>query len=329
MPSPVQNQPPLYQTTSPQNPPRRTSQQPARVSVKAPPFWRKNSEIWFQQIESQFELANITAELTKFHRVVPALQPEELSIVGVDLIITPAPVTPYTAIRNRLCAQYADTEDERLRELISGLQLGDKKPSRLLLDMKSKAGTDQRDPAEVTASPAPSQPRSADFSNFNGNVGQRGDISAPDAAGDFVQAESVGSTPPLHVKMTRKAERSPAICKPPSSQLAILLVPPSFRKKKSLKLQTTVFLGAGKLREPSLNPVGDGRAEMFRLYIKDKSTAAQYLIDTGVDVSVSSDTSHGCRETSPSRQTSVVCSKQNTYLNLWLKTLTAGFGFTP
>ncbi|KAG8171067.1 hypothetical protein JTE90_020951 [Oedothorax gibbosus] len=47
------------------------------------------------------------------------------------------------------------------------------------------------------------------------NVGQRGDISAPDAAGDFVQAESVGSTPPLHVKRTRKAERSPAICKPP------------------------------------------------------------------------------------------------------------------
>ncbi|GFT96790.1 retrovirus-related Pol polyprotein from transposon 297 [Nephila pilipes] len=46
----------------------------------------------------------------------------------------------YIALRNRLCLQYADSEEQRLRDLISGMQLGDRKPSRLLLEMRSKAG---------------------------------------------------------------------------------------------------------------------------------------------------------------------------------------------
>ncbi|GFT08038.1 retrovirus-related Pol polyprotein from transposon 297 [Nephila pilipes] len=47
---------------------------------------------------------------------------------------------PFTALRNRLCSQYADSEEQRLCDLISGMQLGDRKPSRLLLEMRSKTG---------------------------------------------------------------------------------------------------------------------------------------------------------------------------------------------
>ncbi|GFT16005.1 uncharacterized protein NPIL_527151 [Nephila pilipes] len=79
----------------------------ARVSIKVPPFCRENPEIWFSQMESQFVLAEITAEITKFHHVVSALQPEELGIVG-DIILNPPAVKPYTALRNRLCSQYAE-----------------------------------------------------------------------------------------------------------------------------------------------------------------------------------------------------------------------------
>ncbi|GFR32453.1 retrovirus-related Pol polyprotein from transposon 297 [Trichonephila clavata] len=112
----------------------------ARISVKVPPFWRANPEIWFSQLESQFVLAGITTEITKFLHVVSALQPEELGIVG-DIILNPPVVKPYTALRTRLCSQYAETEEHRLRGLISGMQLGDRKPSRLLLEMRSKASS--------------------------------------------------------------------------------------------------------------------------------------------------------------------------------------------
>lgn len=40
------------------------------VAVKMPPFWHNYPQIWFALVESQFELFNITKELTKFHHVV-------------------------------------------------------------------------------------------------------------------------------------------------------------------------------------------------------------------------------------------------------------------
>ncbi|GFT53397.1 retrovirus-related Pol polyprotein from transposon 297 [Nephila pilipes] len=107
----------------------------AHVSIKVPPFLRANPEIWFSQMESQFVLAGITAEITKFYHVVFALQPEELGIVG-DIILNPPAVKPCAALRNRLCSQYAESEEQRL---ISGMQLCDRKHSRLLLEMRSKA----------------------------------------------------------------------------------------------------------------------------------------------------------------------------------------------
>ncbi|GFR05709.1 retrovirus-related Pol polyprotein from transposon 297 [Trichonephila clavata] len=110
----------------------------ARVSVKVPPFWRANPEIWFSQMESQFVLAGITAEISKFHHVVSTLQPEELGIVG-DIILNPPEVKPYSALRTRLCSQYAESEEQSSRGLISGMQLDDRKPSRLLLEMRSNA----------------------------------------------------------------------------------------------------------------------------------------------------------------------------------------------
>ncbi|GFT05430.1 uncharacterized protein NPIL_174711 [Nephila pilipes] len=67
-----------------------------------------------------------------------------------DIILNPPAEKPYTALRDRLCSQYDDSEEQRLRDLISGMQLGDRKPSRLLLEMRSKAGN--RMPKELLKS---------------------------------------------------------------------------------------------------------------------------------------------------------------------------------
>ncbi|GBN68032.1 hypothetical protein AVEN_217857-1 [Araneus ventricosus] len=110
----------------------------ARVAVKAPPFWHANPALWIRQMESQFTLAGVTSEITKFHYIVAALQPEELEIVG-DIMLNPPADESYGALRTRLCSQYADSEEQRFRDLIFGMQLGDRKPSRPLLEMRSKA----------------------------------------------------------------------------------------------------------------------------------------------------------------------------------------------
>ncbi|GFU21800.1 retrovirus-related Pol polyprotein from transposon 297 [Nephila pilipes] len=109
------------------------------VSVKVPPFWRANPEILLSQMKKRLILAGITIEITKFHHVISALQSEELGIVG-DIILNPPAEKPYKALRTRLCSQYVDSEKQRLRDLIYRMQLGDRKPSCLLLEMRNKAG---------------------------------------------------------------------------------------------------------------------------------------------------------------------------------------------
>ncbi|GFU31430.1 uncharacterized protein NPIL_147101 [Nephila pilipes] len=57
-----------------------------------------------------------------------------------NIILNPPAEKSDTALRTRLCSQYVNSEEQRLRGLISGMQLGDRKPSRLLLEMRGKAG---------------------------------------------------------------------------------------------------------------------------------------------------------------------------------------------
>jgi hypothetical protein len=44
-----------------------------RVTVRVPPFWSNEPALWFSQLESQLALANVTADITKFHYVVSNL----------------------------------------------------------------------------------------------------------------------------------------------------------------------------------------------------------------------------------------------------------------
>lgn len=37
-----------------------------RVSVRIPPFWAADLELWFVQIENQFSIAGITTDATEF-----------------------------------------------------------------------------------------------------------------------------------------------------------------------------------------------------------------------------------------------------------------------
>lgn len=41
-----------------------------KVSIKPRPFWSDKREIWFIQVEAQFQLSQITSELTKFNHLL-------------------------------------------------------------------------------------------------------------------------------------------------------------------------------------------------------------------------------------------------------------------
>lgn len=107
----------------------------SRVAFRPPPFWEAEPELWFSQIESQFHISGISADLTKFHSVVAVLDSRVLAYVR-DIVQNPPSSDAYVGLKNRILGQFKQTETARLKLLLQDLQLGDRRPSHLLLEMQ-------------------------------------------------------------------------------------------------------------------------------------------------------------------------------------------------
>ncbi|XP_055840381.1 uncharacterized protein LOC129908010 [Episyrphus balteatus] len=108
------------------------------ISIKLPEFWTKMPAIWFIQIESQFSTRNITSEQTKFHYVVQAL-PQDVAASVYDILIKESN-TPYANLKKALIDRHSMSESNRIEALLSGEEMGDRKPSEFYRRLQTLAG---------------------------------------------------------------------------------------------------------------------------------------------------------------------------------------------
>lgn len=106
---------------------------------KIPPFWSNDPETWFISVEASFQVARITDDVTKFHTVLANADIAVLSHIK-DLIRNPPSEGKYDALKQRLLGAFETSQDARLRQLLKGQVLGDKKPSHFLQELKNLAG---------------------------------------------------------------------------------------------------------------------------------------------------------------------------------------------
>lgn len=111
-----------------------------KISVKIPPFWPEKPERWFYQIDAQFRLNGIKKDCTKFDYLISQLEPSVID--NIWDIATSSEDNKYQLAKERLTSIFTESEEKRIKRLLTGHNLGDLKPSQLLRKLKTLAGTD-------------------------------------------------------------------------------------------------------------------------------------------------------------------------------------------
>lgn len=111
-----------------------------RVAVKLPPFWPSDAEIWFQQVEAQFQLGGILMDSTKFYTLLTAVDTKILAQVN-NAVLNPPDTDKYPNLKKAMLEQFAISDQKKIKTLLEDIHLGDKKPSNLLNEMRILGGT--------------------------------------------------------------------------------------------------------------------------------------------------------------------------------------------
>ena len=109
------------------------------VSLKLPTFWPERAAVWFVQAEAQFATRNVTADNTKFHYIVSALDQDTATRV-IDMLLAPPAEDKYDALKTRLLTTFSLSDAQRAAQLLDMPGLGDDKPSQLMDKMLALLG---------------------------------------------------------------------------------------------------------------------------------------------------------------------------------------------
>lgn len=111
-----------------------------RVGVRIPPFWPNDPSLWFNQIEAQFALANITSDSTRFYYVTSQLEHQYAAEVK-DIICTPPETGKYEKLKGELIRRLSVSKNKKVQQLLMHEEIGDRKPSQFLRHLQSLAGS--------------------------------------------------------------------------------------------------------------------------------------------------------------------------------------------
>lgn len=105
---------------------------------KLPTFDAKKLDLWFIRVETEFAASGITEDDVKYYSVLRALDgptTEEIT----DILGSPPDQDKYVNLKNTLVERFGVSQKDKLRQVLKGIPLGEKRPSQLLREMKSKA----------------------------------------------------------------------------------------------------------------------------------------------------------------------------------------------
>ncbi|XP_064214078.1 uncharacterized protein K02A2.6-like [Tribolium castaneum] len=275
------NPPDAAQGNSPASGTPRPEVEEINSTPKLPPFWHKNPSLWFVQVEAHFHASRVKADLTKYCNVVAALDSYTLQAIE-DFLRNPPQADKYERLKAKLITTFTESQEQQLRKLLKEIELGDKKPSRLLCEMRALAREQvssevvrtlwlQRLPPHIQLV----------LSTMDGMDGEKL-ASVADKLTEIPMANVMAVGADASDANGICAVRTPHSAS--AHQAAATLNAGATNALVSLQKQ----FPAGKLMAPSpIEAMGDGlEHRTHRLFITDPPSNIRFLIDTGAEVSV-------------------------------------------
>lgn len=122
----------MYQAQQPQQP----RVDPIFAKTEMPKINSKNTEQSIAKLEEWLHLNGVTDDNRKYSTLKMQLDSSTYSQVG-NVLYQPPETGKYDALKKAVIKVFTDSETKRMQNLIDGLQLGDKKPSMLLTEMRN------------------------------------------------------------------------------------------------------------------------------------------------------------------------------------------------
>lgn len=108
------------------------------IRVPFPKFTSEDVEAWFSRLEQWFILNGAGTEGEKFAALVT--QVDHRSVINLSEVANPSADKPYSKLKDKMIVTFADSSHKKIKKLVSGLQLGDLKPSQLLNELRKVGG---------------------------------------------------------------------------------------------------------------------------------------------------------------------------------------------
>lgn len=107
------------------------------LTSKIPTFWSDQPRLWFVQFEAVVANQKMSDE-NKYNLLVTKLVKDNVEQAS-DVLLAPPETKRYELLKNRLMTVYEESENKQFQRLLSEMELGDQKPSKLLRKMKDLA----------------------------------------------------------------------------------------------------------------------------------------------------------------------------------------------
>ena len=107
--------------------------QQVAAALKLPPFWSAEPDLWFLQVEAQFQTRNppLTNDHTKYNYVLQVLHTDICKEIAA-VIRNPPDENKYEVLKSALIDAFGQTPTQRSMELLTMSGLGDRRPTALL-----------------------------------------------------------------------------------------------------------------------------------------------------------------------------------------------------